>query len=113
MPAADHVEAIVRRRQGANRRLLRLAVAPLVASVAAVSGPPGVAHAGPVPGAHFSGSYTNAAGTRSYLGYVPSAYRAGTAMPLVVALHGCTETADAFRTLAQTDNLAEARNFIV
>jgi len=61
----------------------------------------------------FSGSYTNAAGTRSYQGYVPSTYRAGTPVPLVVALHGCTQSADAIRSLTQLDTLAEANNFIV
>jgi poly(hydroxyalkanoate) depolymerase family esterase len=113
MPSPDHVDATVRGRRGGTRRLLCLSSAPLLAIVAAVSGQQAVAHAAAVPGAHFSGSYTNAAGTRSYLGYVPSTYRTGTAVPLVVALHGCTETADSFRQLAQTDNLAEARNFLV
>jgi poly(hydroxyalkanoate) depolymerase family esterase len=111
MPAVDHSDALVHRRRRANRRLLCLSFAPLLATVAAVSGPQAVAHAG--TGTRFSGSYSNAAGTRSYLGYVPSTYHAGTAVPLVVALHGCTETADAFRQLTQTDNLAETRNFIV
>jgi poly(hydroxyalkanoate) depolymerase family esterase len=58
------------------------------------------------------GSYTNKAGARSYLGYVPSTYRAGMPVPLVVALHGCTQTADVYRMLTQMDNLAEARKFI-
>jgi poly(hydroxyalkanoate) depolymerase family esterase len=44
---------------------------------------------------------------------VPKSYRAGTAVPLVVALHGCTETADAFRKLTRFDDLAEAKKFIV
>jgi poly(hydroxyalkanoate) depolymerase family esterase len=34
-------------------------------------------------------------------------------MPLVVALHGCTETADQFSQLTGLDQLAEARGFIV
>jgi poly(hydroxyalkanoate) depolymerase family esterase len=113
MRAAHHVEAIIRRRQKVTRRLLRLLFVPPLAMLAAVSGWQGVAHAGSVPGSHFSGNYTSAAGTGSYLGYVPSTYRAGTAVPLVVALHGCTQTADAFRALTQSVNLAEAKNFIV
>jgi poly(hydroxyalkanoate) depolymerase family esterase len=60
-----------------------------------------------------SGSFTNSAGTRSYRGYVPSTYRAGTPVPLLVALHGCTQSADAIRSLTQLDKLAEADNFIV
>ncbi|HEY2706065.1 MAG TPA: PHB depolymerase family esterase [Candidatus Dormibacteraeota bacterium] len=83
-----------------------------MAILAAVSVPQGVAHAGAVPGTSFSGSYSNAAGTRAYLGYVPSSYHAGTPVPLVVALHGCTQTADGFRQLTQMDSLAASRNFI-
>lgn len=60
-----------------------------------------------------TGSYTNAAGTRAYQLYVPTTYQAGTAMPLVVALHGCTQTADQFRQLSGFDDLAEAKGFIV
>jgi poly(hydroxyalkanoate) depolymerase family esterase len=61
----------------------------------------------------FSGNFTNSAGTRSYQGYVPSTYKAGTAVPLVVVLHGCTESADAIRSLTQFDKMAEANKFIV
>jgi poly(hydroxyalkanoate) depolymerase family esterase len=65
------------------------------------------------PTNRFSGSYSNAAGTRSYQGYLPSSYRAGTPLPLVVVLHGCTQSADAIRSLTQFDKLAEAEHFIV
>jgi poly(hydroxyalkanoate) depolymerase family esterase len=60
-----------------------------------------------------TGTYTNAAGTLSYELYVPPSYKAGTAVPLVVALHGCTESADQFRQLSGFDSVAEARGFIV
>jgi poly(hydroxyalkanoate) depolymerase family esterase len=60
-----------------------------------------------------SNSYTNAAGTRQYQVYVPSTYKAGTAVPLVVALHGCTESADVFRQLSALDTVAESKGFIV
>jgi poly(hydroxyalkanoate) depolymerase family esterase len=66
-----------------------------------------------LPGTSFSGSYANAWGVRSYLGYVPSRYEPGVAVPLVVALHGCIESADAFRQLTRLDQLAEARNSVV
>jgi poly(hydroxyalkanoate) depolymerase family esterase len=67
----------------------------------------------PLPGKQFSGTFTNAAGSLDYLGYVPSTYQPGTAMPLVVALHGCTESADEFRQLTRWDALAQAKGFIV
>jgi poly(hydroxyalkanoate) depolymerase family esterase len=109
---APRVDAIVRGTAGFTRHLSVLLV-PLWATLAAVSGHQGVAHASTLPGTYFSGDYTNAAGTRSYLGYVPSTYRAGTALPLVVALHGCDQTADALRKATRSDSLAEAKNFIV
>jgi poly(hydroxyalkanoate) depolymerase family esterase len=64
-------------------------------------------------GTPFSGTFTDASGSLVYQGYVPSSYKAGTAMPLVVALHGCTESADQFRQLTRWDALAEAKGFIV
>jgi poly(hydroxyalkanoate) depolymerase family esterase len=63
-------------------------------------------------GKSFSGNYTSSAGTRAYRGYVPSSYKAGTAMPLVVVLHGCTQSADIMRQLTRFDQLAEAKGFI-
>jgi poly(hydroxyalkanoate) depolymerase family esterase len=66
-----------------------------------------------LPGKAFSGTFTNSAGSLDYRGYVPSTYRSGTAVPLVVALHGCTESADEFRQLTRWDALAEAKGFIV
>jgi poly(hydroxyalkanoate) depolymerase family esterase len=66
-----------------------------------------------LPGKPFSGTYTGAGASMDYLGYVPSTYQAGTAVPLVVSLHGCTQTADVFRQLTRWDQLAEAKHFIV
>jgi poly(hydroxyalkanoate) depolymerase family esterase len=60
-----------------------------------------------------TGSYTNAAGTLAYELYVPASYQAGTPVPLVVALHGCTESADQFRQLSRFDEVAAAKGFIV
>jgi poly(hydroxyalkanoate) depolymerase family esterase len=60
-----------------------------------------------------SGDFTGPAGTQHYELYVPSSYKKGTAAPLVVALHGCTQTADQFRELTQWDKLAEAKGFLV
>jgi poly(hydroxyalkanoate) depolymerase family esterase len=45
--------------------------------------------------------------------YVPSTYKAGTSVPLVVALHGCTQDMDVFRQLTGLDKLAESKGFIV
>jgi poly(hydroxyalkanoate) depolymerase family esterase len=71
------------------------------------------AQAATLPGKLVSGTFANSAGTLSYELYVPSTYRAGAPAPLVVALHGCTETADVYRQLSGWDTLAEAKGFIV
>jgi poly(hydroxyalkanoate) depolymerase family esterase len=109
----DRFVAAVRRPDGVARRVRLLPMVPLVAVVATVSGLQAVTDAGAATGTPLSGSYTNSAGTRSYLGYVPSAYHSGTPVPLVVALHGCTQNADVFRQLTQMNNLAESKGFIV
>jgi poly(hydroxyalkanoate) depolymerase family esterase len=44
---------------------------------------------------------------------VPSTYKAGASLPLLVALHGCTEDMDVFRRLTALDALAEKKGFIV
>ncbi len=59
-------------------------------------------------------SFSNDAGTRDYKLYVPSGYDAtGAAMPLVVMLHGCTQSPDDFAAGTQMNALAEARGFLV
>jgi poly(hydroxyalkanoate) depolymerase family esterase len=63
--------------------------------------------------ATFSGNFTSSNGTRAYKGYVPSSYKQGTAVPLVVVLHGCTQDADVMRQLTRFDQLAESKGFIV
>jgi poly(hydroxyalkanoate) depolymerase family esterase len=74
------------------------------------------------PGQQFSGTFSGSGESINqgyvpesinYMGYVPTSYQAGSPVPLVVALHGCTQSADEFRQLTRWDQLAEAKGFVV
>lgn len=65
-----------------------------------------------VGGRFLDGSYTNDAGTRAYKLYVPSGYT-GQALPLLVMLHGCTQTPDDFAAGTRMNVLAEREGFLV
>jgi len=57
-------------------------------------------------------SYANAGDSRDYRLYVPAAYD-GTPMPLLVMLHGCTQTPDDFARGTRMNELAEEQGFLV
>jgi poly(hydroxyalkanoate) depolymerase family esterase len=77
--------------------------------------PPAVGRA-PVPvpdGARFEERiYANQAGSRAYKLYVPSGY-SGQTLPLVVMLHGCTQSPDDFALGTRMNDLAEEQTFFV
>ena len=56
---------------------------------------------------------TGSFGGYNYRLFVPSSYSAGRAMPLVVMLHGCTQTPDSFATSTGMDALGESAGFLV
>lgn len=63
-------------------------------------------------GQFVNGRYSNADSTRAYQLYIPSSYR-GQAVPLMVMLHGCTQTPLDFATGTQMNVLAEEQTFLV
>ena len=67
----------------------------------------------PPAGAKFEEhTYSGSAGARTYKLYVPSGYR-GQPAPLVVMLHGCTQSPDDFALGTRMNDVAEAETFLV
>jgi len=66
----------------------------------------------PSGGQFLTGSYANHAGVLGYKLYIPSSYR-GQTLPLVVMLHGCTQTADDFAAGTRMNAIAEERDCFV
>ncbi len=77
--------------------------------------PSSAPHRDVVPdGAQFvAGSYSDRAGSRAYKLYIPSRYRPGQAVPLMVMLHGCTQAPDDFAAGTRMNALAEQHTCLV
>src|SRR5437667_617192 len=52
-------------------------------------------------------------GSRPYKLYIPRGYSNGTPVPLLVALHGCTQDPDNFAAGTRFNMLADTYNFLV
>jgi poly(hydroxyalkanoate) depolymerase family esterase len=57
--------------------------------------------------------YQDSTGSNPYFVYTPTTYHAGTAVPLFVMLHGCTQEAANFAAGTRMNQLAEQYGFIV
>jgi poly(hydroxyalkanoate) depolymerase family esterase len=69
-------------------------------------------HTGSADGKFIGGSFSNQAGSRAYKLYVPTAYH-GQALPLVVMLHGCTQSPDDFAAGTGMNAVAEEMQCLV
>ena len=58
------------------------------------------------------GTFSNAAGSRTYKLFIPSRYQ-GQQLPLIVMLHGCTQSPDDFAAGTRMNFLAEEQNCFV
>ena len=58
-------------------------------------------------------TYFSPVGSRPYFVYTPENYHAGEEVPLVVMLHGCTQTATDFASGTKMNQLADQYRFIV
>lgn len=75
-------------------------------------GNPAPAHDPAVRGRFVQGSYANAHGARDYRLYIPSRSQ-GQELPLVVMLHGCTQSPEDFALGTRMNEIAEERQSFV
>jgi poly(hydroxyalkanoate) depolymerase family esterase len=113
-PAESGDNVAARRRSGLGETLRRLAARARTAGLDIEVGIPRRPAPDPLPeGATFAAaSYSNPAGTRDYKLYSPSE-RHGQGLPLIVMLHGCTQSPDDFAAGTRMNALAEAQGCLV
>ena len=74
--------------------------------------PPSTADVAPAGAPFVAGGYANAAGSRAYRLFIPSGYH-GQAIPLVVMLHGCTQSPEDFAAGTRMNFIAEEQTCFV
>lgn len=74
--------------------------------------PAGAAAGGAAPGSFVAHEFANHAGSRGYKLYVPARRPEGPP-PLLVMLHGCTQSADDFAVGTRMNRLADTHGFLV
>jgi poly(hydroxyalkanoate) depolymerase family esterase len=74
--------------------------------------PPSASDIAPKSTRFIEGTFSNAAGSRTYKLFSPSRYQ-GKSLPLIVMLHGCTQSPDDFAAGTRMNFLAEEQNCFV
>jgi poly(hydroxyalkanoate) depolymerase family esterase len=74
--------------------------------------PPSASDIAPKGAKFIEGTFSNAAGSRTYKLFIPSRYQ-GKPLPLIVMLHGCTQSPDDFAAGTRMNFLAEEQNCFV
>lgn len=69
--------------------------------------------ASPAGGCFLARTFSNHAGTRPYKLYIPTGYHSGEPVPLIVMLHGCTQSPDDFAAGTRMNEIAEAHTCLV
>jgi poly(hydroxyalkanoate) depolymerase family esterase len=112
--AGDRAERAGHYRPEALRRLLdRMPNTDFGPGLGGLAEPsPTDARDAPASGQFLASSYSNEAGTRGYKLYVPSGYR-GQPLPLIVMLHGCTQSPDDFAAGTRMNLRAEEQDCFV
>jgi poly(hydroxyalkanoate) depolymerase family esterase len=103
MPKKAHMPKLL-------RLLLVLALAIVICLIQFVQFAP---HAHASSGTFTQYTYNGPAGSRPYYVYTPANYQVGTAVPMIVMLHGCTQTPTDFAAGTQMNTLADQDQFIV
>jgi poly(hydroxyalkanoate) depolymerase family esterase len=74
--------------------------------------PPSASDVAPRSTRFIEGTFSNAVGSRTYKLFIPSRYQ-GQPLPLIVMLHGCTQSPDDFAAGTRMNFLAEEQNCFV
>lgn len=77
-----------------------------------IGAPPSTSDIAPESTQFIAGTFSNAAGSRTYKLFIPSRSQ-GKQLPLIVMLHGCTQSPDDFAAGTRMNFMAEERNCFV
>ena len=75
--------------------------------------PPSIRDIVPEGARFIEGTYINAAGSRAYRLFIPNGYQEGQPIPLVVMLHGCTQSPEDFAAGTRMNFIAEEQTCFV